>query len=198
MWLSISVKSDEKQLMYSNPMTPNTPSYNLLQLILPDVLPPFLFFLTSHSPPGPRWWIICEILAGSLSRVDLKGDGDTNENDIYISCLQREPLSSHWSWFTKTFETVHKPDEQRLKMSNNKKKRYKSDILTNECLWRWFCAVKNCQCNLHAEKGRGLSAVNISHFTVEKSTNMINNFFRKCNINIFILIELLSFYYIYI
>lgn len=123
MWLSISVKSDdEKQLMYSNPMTPNTPSYNLLQLILPAVLHPFLFFLTSHSPPGPRWWIICEILAGSLSRVDLKGDGDTNENDIYISGLQREPLSSHWSWFTKTFETVHTPDEQRLKMSNNKKK----------------------------------------------------------------------------
>ncbi len=113
MWLSISVKSDEKQLMYSNPMTPNTPSNNLLQLILH----PSLFFLTSHSPPGPRWWIICEILAGSLNRVDLKGDGDTNENDIYISCLQRKPVFSleriHWDLWNRSQARRTKTDNEQ-------------------------------------------------------------------------------------
>jgi len=112
MWLSICMKSDENQLINSNPM--------------PSCLP-FLFFLTSHSPPGLRWWIICGILAGSLSRVHLKGDGDTNENDVYISCLNRGPLSSQRSWFTETIETVedHKQvrptNEQRLKMSTENK-----------------------------------------------------------------------------
>lgn len=126
---------------------------NLLQLILPAFLHPFLFFLTSHSPPGLRWWIICEILAGSLSRVVLKGDGDTNENDIYISCyIQRA--------FVFSLELIH---TDLWNCSQSQASEANKD-------WKWVIIRKkmsgirhlnqqmsamlilSCQCNLHRDR----------------------------------------------